>query len=177
MFTTILIATDGSDHARKAARLAADLAKLYDCRLIACHTVTNRAITEKEQRLFEVEYGSEAFADIDVGQLMEARGDARTWVPLLVDQYNDLLARVRTTIGERLIKDVRKIAKEAGVSNVSGQLLFGEPAREILKFADKKNADAIVLGSRGLGNVAGLLKGSVSRQVARDAKVTCMTVK
>ena len=53
---------------------------------------------------------------------------------------------------------------------------FGDPADVILSVADKDGADLIVVGSRGLGEYAELLLGSVSRKILHLAKVPVMVV-
>ena len=47
----------------------------------------------------------------------------------------------------------------------------------IVDFARDQRADAIVMGSRGLGDVSGLLLGSVSHKVSHLAACTCIMVK
>lgn len=43
--------------------------------------------------------------------------------------------------------------------------IFGYAAREIMNDADEVNADVIVMGSRGRGDLAGLLLGSTAHKV------------
>jgi nucleotide-binding universal stress UspA family protein len=43
--------------------------------------------------------------------------------------------------------------------------IFGYAAREIINDADEVNADVIVMGSRGRGDLAGLLLGSTAHKV------------
>jgi nucleotide-binding universal stress UspA family protein len=61
------------------------------------------------------------------------------------------------------------IAAERGVT-AKTELLAGNPADEIVAYADSIDADLIVVGSRGHGAVASALLGSVSRAVLREAR-------
>jgi nucleotide-binding universal stress UspA family protein len=53
----------------------------------------------------------------------------------------------------------------------------GDPAAAILNLTREENADIIVMGRRGLGDLAGLLLGSVSHNVTHLAECACLTVK
>lgn len=53
----------------------------------------------------------------------------------------------------------------------------GEPRIVITEFAEQNGYDVIVLGSRGLGAISGLLMGSVSSYVIYKAKCPVMVVK
>jgi nucleotide-binding universal stress UspA family protein len=53
----------------------------------------------------------------------------------------------------------------------------GSPAVVILDFATSNNADLIVMGSRGLGIVKGVLLGSVSQYIVEQAKCPVLVVK
>ena len=52
---------------------------------------------------------------------------------------------------------------------VRRHVAIGHPAREIVEHARAVDADLIVIGSRGLSEIAGLLLGSVSESVLRLA--------
>jgi len=56
-------------------------------------------------------------------------------------------------------------------------LQTGDPAKAILDLAESRGVDAIVIGSRGLGEISGLLMGSVSHKVNQLANCICITVK
>ena len=53
----------------------------------------------------------------------------------------------------------------------------GDPAKCILAAIDEESADFVVMGSRGLSDLKGLLMGSVSHKVSHLAPCTCVTVK
>ena len=53
----------------------------------------------------------------------------------------------------------------------------GSPAVVILDFATSNNADLIVMGSRGLGIVKGVLLGSVSQYIVEQARCPVLVVK
>jgi len=54
---------------------------------------------------------------------------------------------------------------------------MGDPASEILSTADKIRADLIIIGSRGLGTLKGVVLGSVSQKIAQLADCPVMIVK
>lgn len=53
----------------------------------------------------------------------------------------------------------------------------GDPAAEILKAADETRADLIIIGSRGLGRIGGLILGSVSERVLHGAHRPVLVVR
>ncbi|MGH3014557.1 MAG: universal stress protein [Gaiellaceae bacterium] len=67
-------------------------------------------------------------------------------------------------------------AKEAGVSYTL-ERFSGDVVDTIVAFANKKEVDLIVVGSRGLGPVRTALLGSVSRGVLDDAQRPVLIVK
>ena len=68
--------------------------------------------------------------------------------------------------------EVEKVLDELGESrpgSVTVQVVSGTPAHELLSTAKAKDADLIVVGSRGAGGFTRLLMGSVSTQVSHHA--------
>ena len=63
-----------------------------------------------------------------------------------------------------------------GVKEVETVIAAGDPTQAI-ETAKARNVDTIVIGSRGLGDLQGLLLGSVSHKVAQMAPCTCIIVR
>ena len=59
----------------------------------------------------------------------------------------------------------KRIAQQAGASQVRAFIKAGQPARTIIAWSKEKEVDLIVLSSRGMGSVEGYLLGSVSHKV------------
>ena len=77
--------------------------------------------------------------------------------------------------GYELLTDAaRQIPKEIETETA---VVPGNPATVILEEAEKTKSDLIILGSRGLGAVKGLLLGSVSAAVIQKAPCPVLTTK
>ena len=81
-------------------------------------------------------------------------------------QYERMLES-RSLIGEQLLASARAQVNER--TQVETQLIEGPPAPAILRVAAEEGCDLIVVGSRGHGQLAGILLGSVSSVVAQRA--------
>lgn len=64
-----------------------------------------------------------------------------------------------------LLKHAQDKLQELGVSSIHLESRRGNIASTIIKIADDMAADAIVVGKRGAGHVAGVLLGSVSQKL------------
>ena len=74
------------------------------------------------------------------------------------------------------LKEAAEIAARRGL-DVKTELLVGNPADEIVAFADTIEADLIVIGSRGQGAIASVLLGSVSRAVLHESRRPVLVVR
>ena len=68
-----------------------------------------------------------------------------------------------------------QLAADRGIP-ATAELVAGDPVVEIVRAADRLDADLIVVGSRGLGRVKAALLGSVSRGVLAEAKRPVLVV-
>ncbi len=174
MFKTILVATDGSDHAKRAVGLAADLAKKYKAKLVALHVMGNDPLPEGDRHMVEVEFADELRKFPSLAPVDKVPEIA---VQPFIRQHREKDEVLRALIGKHMLQTVVKEVGELGVTDVSTVLKNGDPASNILKVAAENSADLIVLGSRGLGNLGDLFLGGVSNKVSHGSKVSVLIVK
>ncbi len=81
------------------------------------------------------------------------------------NDQNVLLKELLASQSAATLTTARDRAREAGVSTIVLDSRTGEVAQTIIDIAHEKKADAIVVGKRGAGRVAGVLLGSVSQKL------------
>ena len=71
--------------------------------------------------------------------------------------------------GRDALDAARRLAEAAGV-DAEYELLEGEPARTLAEFAEARDADLLIVGTRGYGALGGVLLGSVSTALVRRSR-------
>ena len=77
---------------------------------------------------------------------------------------------------ERVFYVIEKDAREAGVP-LEIKVVYGDPAQELISFAESEQIDVIVIGSSGKGFIKRKLLGSVSNKVAKNAPCSVYIVR
>lgn len=174
MFRKILVPTDGSTHAAKAETIGIDLAEKYGAELVFVSVVEDGSLSQTQRQLARDKGIDMSGLDQAPARAMVSPEGAPT-VPHADETVAS--ARVRAELADRLVRDAEARAKAAGVGKVKALTRDGAPADAILEAAEDEGADLVVMGSRGLGSLKGLLVGSVSQKVAHQAACSCITVK
>jgi nucleotide-binding universal stress UspA family protein len=177
MFKTVLVATDGSDHAERAVAVAGDLAAKYDADITLLHVFLRRNAEAPDlRRLIDVQVlpGKlrEEFERFEAMQ-EQRRVSAATVVGASIPFPVDVLVGV----GNAIVDKAEDIAKQHGAVRINRLITEGDPANTILFTAKDRDADLIVMGTRGLSDLKGLFVGSVSHKVSHLADCTCITVR
>lgn len=141
-YKSILVATDGSPHARRASRVAAGLAAAGRARLFALHVVVERVPT-----LFT---GAKLYAS-----------------PALSRELHAQLEREAETALAAVGKEARAVDAQCEPIRARAK----HPWRAILGAARRHGCDLIVMGSHGRGGVVGELLGGQATQVLARSKI------
>lgn len=79
--------------------------------------------------------------------------------------------------GKVVIDAATKIIDKHANIAAETDIAHGSPTHNIIQCVKDNNIDMIVMGSRGLSDLGGLLLGSVSHKVSHLADCTCVTVR
>lgn len=82
----------------------------------------------------------------------------------------------REDAAEELLEEFGEFAT-GHEGSFAGEIVVGDPGREIVAFAEESGFDRIVVGSRGRSGASRVLLGSVAEQVARRAPVPVTIVR
>ena len=144
----ILVATDGSQTAKKAGRFAVDLAKSLHASVIIVSIVDERALISQAVPT--------EIIDMNIMQRVEA--------------YMKVTAK-------RYTGQVQKLCEKNQVKSQS-IVIVGHPTEDIVQTAHKTKADLIVLGSHGRSAIAAAVLGSVSYGIIhKDTSIPVLVVR
>ena len=148
MFSTILVATDGSRESLNAVHAAAEEALRHKaCLHVIC--VTNPGAV---QSMFVSPQ------------------------PDVIDVNYELISEYLAEESKKALHEAELEAESVGVPVILHPA-WGDPRGEILRCADEVCADTIVMGSTGKTGIEALLLGSVSSAVVMHARTNTMIVR
>lgn len=112
-----------------------------------------------------------------LGQIATGTKSPVTLLHVYEDKHLNEEDRKRLEDGGRFFSDAKiERLKSRGVSEVTVELIFGDPAEEIIARANKEDFSLIVMGSQGKGFVQEAFLGSVSSKVVRHAVVPVLLI-
>ena len=157
VFKNVVVAYDGSDHALAAVKKAAELVK--DDAGAKLHLVF---VTTHPNAQLPANFNSASF---DPQQYLLSVED-------IMNLYNKTIEEETEKVREGIGSVLDDLGDRAAIEVIPGYT----PAADILSYVEKVDADLIVMGSRGLGAIRGVL-GSVSYAVLREAPMPVLVIK
>ncbi|MEE8732136.1 MAG: universal stress protein [Eggerthellaceae bacterium] len=159
MFKNIVVPFDGSDHA-----------------LAAFHLAQEFAAAEPDAKIHVIEIENAAYIDpsstsdegIPVGGVPVEMIDYDTYRKIMKSRVEKIRHEAEEDLGPDYNKD--------GNVDIEIVISASAPGKSIVEFAEKKGADLIIMGRRGLGAFRGMI-GSVSMSVLHEAEIPVLTVK
>jgi nucleotide-binding universal stress UspA family protein len=149
VYNKILLATDGSTHAKNAAKKTVELQKIWNSRVIIVHSI-------KDNRT-----PSELYPNVEALYRIYTN---------LEDVYKDAATR--------LLKRTKKMFG-ANQDSVEYRLIENiSPSKYIIQVVKEENIDLVVLGSQGIhSKIKKALSGTVSKNVTQNADCDVLIVK
>ncbi len=162
----ILYATDLSENARFAFAYAVSLADLYGAKIALLHVLPE--ISELMDHHVIGYIDSDRWEEIKAEHFKEAK-------EALIGKRKNHLA----------IKDVlhqfsQKVKEgQEGEGFITDDIIVerGNPVEQILKQAEERSCDLIVMGTHGHGTLADVMLGSTARRVIRRSKIPVLVVR
>jgi nucleotide-binding universal stress UspA family protein len=134
LYKKILVATDGSEHAKHALNSAVETARKWGAELVIL-----TVLSTSSPKLY--------------------MSEAREYHQRLLQEAADTVANMDPNL------------------KFVTQLEEGLPSTIIVNITEEEDVDLIVIGSRGVGGITGLLLGSTSRHVAETCSKPILIVK
>ena len=147
MIKKILVATDASAASNRAVSMAAYMAACHEAELLILHVIRDMQLPTLMKK----------------GPELEDFANAR----------EDIMRQV----AESILLEAEVRAQKDGANKIQTAIGSGDPASSVIGFAKRRNIDMIVIGTRGLGKIKGVLMGSVSRKIANSAEANCLIVR
>jgi nucleotide-binding universal stress UspA family protein len=144
---TIMVAVDFSEYSARVVDYAGRLAEDLTAELIFVNVINQRDINMIKQVTMYTD-------------------------KISVKSYVDGLKQDRT-------EEMQKLMKEKNCTRIPNRFIIktGTPFEELIRAAEQEKADMVVMGTKGRGNIAGILFGSQAEKMFRHCPVPLLSIR
>jgi len=161
MYTCIVVALDGSELSLLGGEMGLRLARAAGARVIACH-------------VYGAELHRTRFQDLEPG--LKAEYQDRDFLQGLRRTHDSLINDGLAALSRGYLDRFLSQAREAGVETTRAEV-EGRNYVKILELAETEQADLIILGAHGLGDLKDGRLGSTVGRVLRGAKADLLVAR
>ena len=165
-FNHILLAFDGSASSLTALKTAEQLAKLSESHLTVAYVHDPSTETSIKPEITPKENPRLYYSSTYIG-VMPTPGEG------VYSETEDIHLQDNTP--DKVISDAK--LRLSNLINADYEILAGKPADELIKFAQEKDIELIIMGNRGISGIKKLVTGSVSKKVLDEADCPVLVVK
>ncbi|MDD4802572.1 MAG: universal stress protein [Syntrophomonas sp.] len=147
MFNRVLVATDGSESAMGAVKLAKEMMLNGFVKHVTLIHVVENAVDWKSYSIINTKFNN-------------------------AEEFNKAVVEK----GTQALQAAEDLFKQSGLT-VDSSIRFGKPEEEIVGHSEKHNCDLIIMGNRGLSKMEDIILGSISKKVMHLAKAGVIVYK
>lgn len=93
-----------------------------------------------------------------------------------VNLIQKALKERRTEVEQNVTEEITDLLRNAEVE-YTAEILMGDPANEIVEYAEENDVDQIIVGNHGRNGASRVLLGSVAERIVRRSPVTVTVVR
>lgn len=156
MYTKILLATDGSENANRAAERVIEFQKKWNSKVVVFHSIEHHMIP-KSIPFARSTFPSQAYA-----------------IPTV--DYDEIRKKYEKA-GEKILAETKKMFDDAGLPVKTRLIKYEKPEDYIINILEKEYFDLVALGSKGHSILERIFVGSVAQEVLNNAYCDLLVVR
>jgi nucleotide-binding universal stress UspA family protein len=105
-----------------------------------------------------------------------ASGMTDAGINMLQERFREEPEQLRKEARKKVAEEIADLFRDSNL-DYETEVVFGDPAREIVEYAEQNDIDQIVIGNHGRAGVSRVLLGSVGEKVVRRAPMPVTVVR
>jgi len=142
-------------------------------KIVVCTDFSENSV---KARICAVEYAKLFNAELIILHVVNSR---LVGYPGFASRFPEEMASIKLNIERGVEEELEMLANDCGraLEKVRACFLSGDPAEEIVRFAEQESVGLIVMGTHGWTGARRIILGSIAEKVLRTAKCPVLTVR